>query len=223
MVFTDYGLHYALYNNKTGIVRNSNEKERESTMKALGKIGAAVLLALFLEVNVCYGESIGEDITSRKVKTPTYSSSGEEKHLKKGMLDKAIAEFSKAIKINPRDANAYYNRGITYYYKGQYDQAISDFNKALEINPKDAELYYNRGIANDLKGDYDQAISDFTQALELNPNYAKAYFNKALSCEKTGRIRESVEAYKAFIKYAPPQYAQNIERAKQKVIELEKR
>jgi Tfp pilus assembly protein PilF len=61
----------------------------------------------------------------------------------KGQYDQAIADFNKAIEINPRYDKAYNNRGIVYRLKGQYDQAISDFNKAIEINPMDAQAYNN--------------------------------------------------------------------------------
>ena len=72
-------------------------------------------------------------------------------------------------------------------------------------------------------GRYEKAISDFNMAIEINPSYIDAYFNKALACEKTGRIREAVEAYNGFIQYAPPQYASLIEHAKKRIRELEGR
>ena len=54
---------------------------------------------------------------------------------KKGQYDRAIADYDKAIKLNPRDANAYNNRGFAYGKKGQRDKAISDYRKALQIDP----------------------------------------------------------------------------------------
>ena len=106
---------------------------------------------------------------------------------KKGRFDQAIADFTKAIEINPRLVEAYIHRGVAYNQKGQIDQAISDFNKVLEINPRNPEAYYNRGCAYGSKGKHDQAIADFTNALGINPrdtmaynNWAAAYyFNKA--------------------------------------------
>ena len=70
----------------------------------------------------------------------------------KGQYDQALFDFTKAIELNPKDADAYINRGFVYDKKGQYDQAISNFTKALEINPKYAEAYCNRGIAYGKKG-----------------------------------------------------------------------
>ena len=66
---------------------------------------------------------------------------------KNGQYDQAISDYTKALKINPKFAEAYYYRGRTYGEKGQYGRAISDYTKAIEINPGFAEAYYNRGVA----------------------------------------------------------------------------
>ena len=75
---------------------------------------------------------------------------------RKGQHEKAIADFTKAIEIDPRYAKAYYNRGFAYFLKGQYEQAISDFTKAIELNPRYADAYINRGVAYGRKGQHDQ-------------------------------------------------------------------
>jgi len=91
-------------------------------------------------------------------------------------------------KTELRNAEFYFNRGVTSYKKGQLDQAISDYTKALEINPKYAEAYYNRGNVYSDKGQYDQAISDFTKALEINPKYAEAHYNRGIAYVKKGQL-----------------------------------
>jgi tetratricopeptide (TPR) repeat protein len=99
----------------------------------------------------------------------------------KGSWDNAIAEYSKAIDLNPRLAEAYCNRGLAYYNKGQNDEAISDFNKAIDLNPKFVQAYYNRGLAYSEKGQHDKAILEFNKAIDLNPKFAKAYYSRAVS------------------------------------------
>ena len=59
----------------------------------------------------------------------------------------AIADFSEAIRLNPKDAVAYNNRGVAYYAKSDLDRAIADFNEAIRLDPKDAIAYNNRGAA----------------------------------------------------------------------------
>ena len=141
----------------------------------------------------------------------------------RGLYDKAISDFTRAIEIDPKYVLTYLNRGLSYNKKGLYDKAISDYSMAIEISPKYALAYHNRGVANYNKRLYDKAISDFTRAIEIDPKYVLAFYSKALSCEKVGRINEALEAYKTFIQNAPPdKYASSIEWAMKRIIELEK-
>ena len=59
----------------------------------------------------------------------------------KGDLDKALADFNKAIELDSAYAQAYNNRGAAYLAKGDNNKAIADFKKALELDPnnKDAK------------------------------------------------------------------------------------
>ncbi|GAH96835.1 unnamed protein product, partial [marine sediment metagenome] len=59
---------------------------------------------------------------------------------------KAFADFAKAIQLNPKYANAYYNRGIAYGELRQHTKAVSDYTRAIELDPKYTEAYYNRGV-----------------------------------------------------------------------------
>jgi tetratricopeptide (TPR) repeat protein len=85
----------------------------------------------------------------------------------KGDYDKAIADYTKAIEIDPKNSYAYINRGVDWYDKGDYDRAIADYTRAIEIDPKNSDAYYNRSLAWDKKGDDDKAKDDYAKAIEL--------------------------------------------------------
>ena len=59
----------------------------------------------------------------------------------KGEHDKAIADYTEAIRLNPKYAEAYYNRGVAYEDKGEHDKAIADFTEAIRLDPKYAKAY----------------------------------------------------------------------------------
>src|SRR5262249_21929950 len=59
--------------------------------------------------------------------------------------DRAIADYSEAIRLNPQYALAFDNRGNAYWNKADYDRALSDYNEAIRLDPKYASAYYNRG------------------------------------------------------------------------------
>jgi len=67
-----------------------------------------------------------------------YYNQGFKNH-KNGEKEKAIANYNKAIEINPTLSEAYYFRGLLYADLGKDEEAIADFTKAFELNPG----YYN--------------------------------------------------------------------------------
>ncbi|MFN6299119.1 MAG: tetratricopeptide repeat protein, partial [Microcystis sp.] len=92
----------------------------------------------------------------------------------------ALADYNKAILLNPNLAGAYYNRGVLYRLQEKYDLALADWNKAIEINPNFAEAYVNRGaLYYDLQK-YELALADWNKAIKINPNLAQAYYNRGL-------------------------------------------
>ena len=58
----------------------------------------------------------------------------------------AIADFSMVIEINPKDADAYYNRGMNKKELKNLKGAISDLTFTIGIEPKYTTAYYNRGL-----------------------------------------------------------------------------
>ena len=91
---------------------------------------------------------------------------------------KALALLTEAIKLDPKYATAYNNRGLAYSDLGQIPRAIQDFDQAIKLDPKDAEAYYNRGLAYLRLGQYARAIQDFDHAIRLDPKFAQAYNNR---------------------------------------------
>ena len=83
--------------------------------------------------------------------------------------DRAIADYTDALRLKPDFAHALYNRGLAYQTKGDYDRAISDYTEAIRLNPTYFRAYKNRGLAYKAKGDMPDANSDFTEASRLSP------------------------------------------------------
>ena len=53
-----------------------------------------------------------------------------------GEYDKAIADYTEAIHLDPTDAQAYNNRGIAYVDKSDLDNAIADHTTAIRLGPE---------------------------------------------------------------------------------------
>ena len=61
--------------------------------------------------------------------------------VEKGELDKAIADFDEAIRLDPRSARAYANRGVVWRKKSELDKALADFNEAIRLDPRTPSVY----------------------------------------------------------------------------------
>jgi len=63
--------------------------------------------------------------------------------LQKGQVDEAIAQFQKALEINPNHDLAHNNLGIAFFKKGQVAEAIVQFQEAVRLNPDDNDPQNN--------------------------------------------------------------------------------
>jgi tetratricopeptide (TPR) repeat protein len=93
----------------------------------------------------------------------------------RGDLEGAIADFGKAIELDPGLADARAGRGFARMHNRDLDGAISDFSKAIELDPERATTWGNRGLARQQRGDLEGAIADCTRAIELAPEVAAAW------------------------------------------------
>ena len=68
-------------------------------------------------------------------------------YLNKGQYDQAIADFSKALELDPNDAEAYTLRGLIYSVLGIDRQAIKDLRVAARLGDEDAQRFLrSKGI-----------------------------------------------------------------------------
>jgi tetratricopeptide (TPR) repeat protein len=124
-------------------------------------------------------------------------------YYRKGDLDRAIVDYTAALRLNPNDALAHSNRGLTWADKGDFDRAIADYTTAIRINalPRSdvgvphVNIYHNRCIAWTRKGEPERAIADCDQAIRRDPGFAFAYFTRATAWyDKYMRAAEWVDA-----------------------------
>jgi tetratricopeptide (TPR) repeat protein len=120
-----------------------------------------------------------------------------------GDLDRAIADFDKAISLDPDFAEAYNDRGLCYTTKGDLDQAISDFDRTIQIKPDFAEAYSNRGTAYKSKDDFDRAIKDYDEAVRLKPDFTAAYNNRGDVFHLIGNLLRAISEYDKALQINP--------------------
>ena len=106
--------------------------------------------------------------------------------------DEAIADYTAAIRLEPKDAAAYVGRAAAYENKGEHDKAIADFTKGIRLDLKSDYAYCGRGRVYDEKGEHDKAIADYTEAIRLDPKNAYAYCGRGRVYETKGEHDKAV-------------------------------
>ncbi len=124
-------------------------------------------------------------------------------YVNKGDLESAIADFSRAIQIQPDDFSAYNNLANIYDKKGSLDEAIAYYTKAIKINPHNAEIYNNRANMYAKKDNLNGAIADYTKALRINRKAAKAYNNRGRLYQLKGNLEDAIADYTKAIQINP--------------------
>jgi tetratricopeptide (TPR) repeat protein len=118
-----------------------------------------------------------------------------------GDLDGALADFNRAIEIEPKMMPAYSARAQVNFHAGRLQESISDYKTLMWTSPNDADAVASHGILRGMLGETDAAVNDLLKAglmnaraistekrpgatspairldqyLEMNPNEARAH------------------------------------------------
>jgi Tfp pilus assembly protein PilF len=119
--------------------------------------------------------------------------------------DKAIGDFTEAIRLDPYDPHFYFTRGLAYERNDNLDKAFLDYEKAIQLDSFYQIAYVGRGNVYFDKGDLDKAISDYTNAIELLPYFADkvpiVYYNRANAYANKGNLDEALSEYSSYIQF----------------------
>jgi tetratricopeptide (TPR) repeat protein len=114
--------------------------------------------------------------------------------------EKAINDYSLALKLSPSSADIYHRRAIAYCYAGQMQKVIADETKAISIDKSDADSLYDRGLAYQHLNNLDLAIADYSEAIKLKPDYHDAFINRSAAFAGIGKYHEALSDCDAAIK-----------------------
>lgn len=103
----------------------------------------------------------------------------------------AIANYDKAIELNPSYTDAWVRKGITLYNNKEYYEAEVCLNEAVRLSPMLFKAIYNRGKNRMALNNIEGALADFDRAVSIKPEHAKVHelFGDALM--RTGKEEEA--------------------------------
>ncbi len=107
------------------------------------------------------------------------------------------------IRLNDKNAEAYFNRARLYEYKGDSQKALQDYGKAIELNKAMKDAFYNRGLVFARLKKYEEAIKDFSEVIRIEPSAADAYCNRGNIYFQMGKMDPAIADYDAGLKVNP--------------------
>jgi len=92
--------------------------------------------------------------------------------LRRNLVDEAVADFDRAIALNPNQPEAYLNKGAALIRRQNPAEALQLFTVALDRNTsRPAIAHYGRAVANEALGNIAAAYRDYQRASELDPDW----------------------------------------------------
>src|SRR5215467_6383622 len=124
----------------------------------------------------------------------------------RGQMDKAVAHFQNAVKINPQDPLGNLNLGAYEQQKGNYAAAIDRYRMIPNFtqNPRLLGLAFaNLGYAYYSEKKYAEATDSFHSALEQEGPNPQAYLGLGLAARMSGDYPKAAEEYESALRLQP--------------------
>jgi tetratricopeptide (TPR) repeat protein len=109
-----------------------------------------------------------------------------------GRSSEAIADFTAATRLQPRNPRAYYDRGLTRLRGNDNEAAREDFSAAAKLDPAYADAHVGLASVSLLEGDLTDARAGFERALSLDPDHLDARFNLGVTLASMGDPQSAI-------------------------------
>ncbi|MHC4405669.1 MAG: tetratricopeptide repeat protein [Planctomycetota bacterium] len=102
--------------------------------------------------------------------------------------EQAIADYSKAIELEPKEIGHRWRRAAACTEAGQLEQAVADYSKIIELSPGEAwpwlsrgEVYKKLGRTDEAQADFDKCIEMRTKRIEQAPDDWSGWWRRGLA------------------------------------------
>ncbi|MQF69594.1 tetratricopeptide repeat protein [SAR202 cluster bacterium AD-804-J14_MRT_500m] len=156
--------------------------------------------------------------TPRPISAYTHANSGEN-YLNLKLYELAIEAFSKAIDIDPDEAEYRYRRGVSQYELAvetiteyertrHYNYAIDDFNAGIMLDVDGSWSFHKRrGITYYRLGEYEVAIDDLSKAIEFDSKDEYNYYWRGLAYKELDEHEVAINDFSKAIELSPNELA----------------
>jgi predicted O-linked N-acetylglucosamine transferase (SPINDLY family)/SAM-dependent methyltransferase len=109
----------------------------------------------------------------------------------------------RAIRLDPRYAEAHYNLGLALESQGKADAALGAYEQATRLKPHIAEAHLNRGNVLRELGRQGEAEKCFRKSIEVRPKYVLAHYNLGNLLHSQDQNEAAIDCYRQAIACDP--------------------
>jgi tetratricopeptide (TPR) repeat protein len=117
--------------------------------------------------------------------------------------DDALADYNRAIELDPGSARLFAGRADTYRAMQRYDDALADCSRAIELDPVMDLAFEERGEIYRLTERNEEALADCTRAIELDPRSVSHFATRGYLYMNMQRYDRSLADYTCAIELDP--------------------
>jgi tetratricopeptide (TPR) repeat protein len=118
-------------------------------------------------------------------------------------LDKAVADFNEANRLDPTNIWALADRGLAFAWKRKFEEARRDLDAAAKIDPENVVVLRGRAFVAELNDDFETAAGFYRRSLVKEPDntFARAHLASALL--QLGRNEEALAGFSGILAKDP--------------------
>ena len=118
-------------------------------------------------------------------------------------LTRAQKLLSEAVKLDPKDADAYYSLGFADSFLRNYDEAIMDLEAAVRLKPDYWKAFYALGNLYMNIALPEKAIEPYKEMVKQQPDDARGYLGLGNAYYENSRWDEASQAYTKCVEISP--------------------
>jgi hypothetical protein len=118
-------------------------------------------------------------------------------------LEKALAMYRKALELDPKDATAQLQAGLTLAELGRPEEAVGYWREAVRLDPGQKDALYNLALFEDRSGRLSEAAAGYQQVVNLDPNFVQARLGLVVLHLRQGEAGEAKVELREILKIKP--------------------
>ena len=122
---------------------------------------------------------------------------------REGNYEEAIAQFRRALEIDPNLFLTLVNLGMALSRQGRYDKAGEEFQRTIEIDPRGSRVHRELAHLLFLDGKAEEARAELELAIDIDPRDVVARDNLGAVLFKLGKIDEAITQFEAALAIDP--------------------